>query len=137
MGFCEEAAALWEGQAIGDVKEGDYSLDYYNQAKEIDCGGGDPSEHNQSAPWVRLAARVAANQYAQDYLHGNPEIGPDSIWGDLLPRPGKSELHDSQQELSNKLQANDGLREDFRLLRSGSAFTGALEELQGLHQGFC
>ena len=135
MRFCEEAAVLWEGQAIGDAKASNYSLDYYNQAKEIDCGGGDPSGHNQSASRVRLAAQVAANQYAQDYLHGNPEIGPDSIWGDFLPCPGKSELRDSQQELSDKLQANEGLREDFRLLRSKAPSPEHWKSFRGFTKG--
>ncbi len=135
MGFCEEAAVLWEGQAIGDAKEGNYSLNYYHQAKEIDCGGRDPSEHNQSASWVRLAAQFTANQYAQDYLHGNPEIGPDSIWGDFLPRPGKSELRDSQQELSDKLQANEGLREDFRLLQSKAPSPEYWKSFRGFTKG--
>ena len=101
IGFCEEAEALWDGQAEDDAKTGDYSLDYYHQAKEAD---------------YNLAATATANQYAQDYLYGNLDLGPDSIWGNLLPSPGESDLRDLYQGLSDKLQANEELRKDFRSL---------------------
>ena len=118
--FCEEAEALWEGQAKDDAKAGDYSLDYYYQAKEADYD---------------LANQATANQYTQDYLYGNPDLGPDSTWGNLLPSPGKSDLRDLYQELFDKLQANEELRKDFRSLAKQVPSPDHWKSFRGFYQG--
>lgn len=135
--FCNEVACLWAEQAMADPEVRGYSSDYYEQMWDVDIGGGSSSDQpcQASGSLLTTYARFTANSYAQDYLHGNPAIGPDSIWGEFLPSPGKTTPGDALEDLSGKLRANETLRQEFRQALVGSEPPDYWSSFRGFTKG--